>query len=53
MWGTTLADGLGDYHTIMSVARDKGAMFDSRCFNIPKEEVVNCFSQIIFIILIL
>lgn len=21
----------------------KGAMFDARCFNIPKEEVVNCF----------
>lgn len=22
--------------------RDKGALFDARCFNIPKEEVVNC-----------
>ena len=22
---------------------DKGAMFDSRCFNIPEDEVVNCF----------
>ena len=21
----------------------KGAMFDCRCFNIPKEEVTNCF----------
>lgn len=41
--GKTLADGLGDYHTTMSVARDKGAMFDSRCFNIPREEVTNCF----------
>lgn len=25
------------------VAIEKGAMFDCRCFNIPKEEVVNCF----------
>lgn len=24
-------------------ACNKGAMFDSRCFNIPKEEVTNCF----------
>lgn len=24
-------------------ACEKGAMFDARCFNIPKEEVVNCF----------
>ena len=24
-------------------ALDKGAMFDSRCFNIPVEEVTNCF----------
>ena len=23
-------------------ARDNGAMFDARCFNIPKEEVTNC-----------
>ena len=23
-------------------AKEKGAMFDARCFNIPKEEVVNC-----------
>ena len=23
-------------------AIDKGAMFDARCFNIPKEEVTNC-----------
>lgn len=27
-------------HTLCSVA-DKGAMFDARCFNIPKEEVTN------------
>ena len=29
-----------EYHTI---AVDKGAMFDARCFNIPKEEVTNNF----------
>lgn len=27
---------------IYSKAVDKGAMFDCRCFNIPKEEVTNC-----------
>lgn len=27
----------------LSMARDEGAMFDARCFNIPKEEVANCF----------
>ena len=32
---------LGDYHKTMCMARDKGAMFDARCFNIPKEEVAN------------
>ncbi len=32
-----------DYHTTMMMAKDKGAMFDSRCFNIPKEEIENCF----------
>ena len=32
---------LGEYHKIMCLARDKGAMFDARCFNIPKEEVCN------------
>jgi tRNA(His) 5'-end guanylyltransferase len=32
---------LGEYHTTMCMARDKGAMFDARCFNIPKEEVTN------------
>lgn len=35
-------DELGEYHKIMCLARDKGAMFDARCFNIPKEEVTNC-----------
>jgi tRNA(His) 5'-end guanylyltransferase len=28
---------------IYQAALDRGAMFDSRCFNIPKEEVTNCF----------
>lgn len=32
-----------DYLAILSLAITKGAMFDSRCFNIPKEEVENCF----------
>lgn len=34
-------DELGDYHKTMCMARDKGAMFDARVFNIPKEEVTN------------
>lgn len=29
------------YHAYQK-ALDKGAMFDARCFNIPKEEVTNC-----------
>lgn len=32
-----------DHFKTLSMARDKGAMFDARCFNIPKEEVANCF----------
>lgn len=32
-----------DYLAILSLAITKGAMFDSRCFNIPIEEVTNCF----------
>lgn len=31
-----------DYIDILLKAEDKGAMFDARCFNIPKEEVTNC-----------
>lgn len=31
-----------DYIDILNKAVDKGAMFDCRCFNIPKEEVTNC-----------
>jgi tRNA(His) 5'-end guanylyltransferase len=32
-----------DYLAILSLAITKGAMFDSRCFNIPEDEVTNCF----------
>jgi len=31
------------YANTLKKAIDNGAMFDSRCFNIPKEEVTNCF----------
>jgi tRNA(His) 5'-end guanylyltransferase len=31
------------YIETLQTAINKGAMFDSRCFNIPKEEVTNCF----------
>lgn len=31
-----------DQYTVYSKALSKGAMFDARCFNIPKEEVCNC-----------
>lgn len=34
-------DELGEYHKVMCLARDKGAMFDARVFNIPREEVAN------------
>ena len=30
------------YRNTMSLASRKGAYFDSRCFNVPKEEVCNC-----------
>lgn len=32
-----------EYAYTLKEAIEKGAMFDARCFNIPKEEVVNCF----------
>lgn len=32
-----------EYYVTMCKAIDKGAMFDARVFNIPKEEVANCF----------
>ena len=34
---------MDSYQKTMCLARDTGAMFDARCFNIPREEVVNCF----------
>ena len=33
--------GVPQYFTTLKNAMEKGAMFDARCFNIPKEEVVN------------
>lgn len=32
---------MDDYQKTLCLARDKGAMFDARVFNIPKEEVTN------------
>jgi len=32
-----------NYATTLEKAIDRGAMFDSRCFNIPEDEVTNCF----------
>jgi tRNA(His) 5'-end guanylyltransferase len=32
-----------DYYQHLLEAEEKGAMFDARCFNIPKEEVTNYF----------
>lgn len=40
-WNVT--DEEVDYTDILYIATSKGAMFDSRCFNIPKEEVTNYF----------
>ena len=34
-------DGTQEYIQILLNAVDKGAMFDARCFNVPKEEVTN------------
>lgn len=39
-WNTSIEDAI--YTSILSDAIDKGAMFDARVFNIPKEEVTNC-----------
>lgn len=36
-----LTDSEKDYAQILLKAAEKGAMFDARCFNIPKEEVTN------------
>ena len=35
------SENLIDYEKILMRAIEKGAMFDARCFNIPKEEVTN------------
>lgn len=36
-------DTESDYLEVLYKCLEKGAMFDSRCFNIPKDEVTNCF----------
>ena len=33
----------GKYISVLQKALENGAMFDSRCFNIPEDEVTNCF----------
>lgn len=38
-----IAADLWDLHLAYCNAIERGAMFDSRCFNVPKEEVANCF----------
>ena len=37
-----LQEEVASYHAALLKAIDKGAMFDARVFNIPKEEVTNC-----------
>ena len=32
-----------EYHEVLRNCIQRGGMFDARCFNIPKEEVTNCF----------
>lgn len=44
-WNFNTIEGRENYRKIQSAynkSSDKGAMFDARCFNIPKEEVTNC-----------
>jgi len=36
-------DNSSDYLDAVFAAINKGACFDARCFNIPREEVTNCF----------
>lgn len=36
-----MENGIAQYHDRLVKAIDNGAMFDARCFNIPKEEVCN------------
>ena len=40
-WNSPDWDVVDNLYNIYRKAYDKGAMFDSRCFNIPKEEVCN------------
>ena len=39
----TVGKTLDDYAIQLLKARDKGAMFDARCFSIPETEISNCF----------
>ena len=48
IWDDIVEDWRGSeddikYCDTLNKAVDKGAMFDSRCFNIPEDEVTNCF----------
>ena len=38
-----VGESKGDYGIKLMLARDKGALFDARCFNIPTSDAVNCF----------
>lgn len=40
--GFILTDEYKTYTEALTHAINRGAMFDARCFNIPKEEVTNC-----------
>lgn len=40
--GFILTDEGKEYASTLRNAIDRGAMFDARCFNIPKEEATNC-----------
>lgn len=39
----TTGKTLDDYSINLLKTRDKGAMFDARCFNVPESEISNCF----------
>ena len=41
--GTIIDEDNWQIHTFHIKALHKGAMFDARCFNIPEDEVTNCF----------
>lgn len=40
--GESIQDAIRRYFEKLNTAANFGAMFDSRCFNLPKEEVTNC-----------